>query len=468
MKKLLILSASALCLASAASAQTRYIVDKIVAKVGDKIILRSEVESGLVDFQKQALDQPLPANASCSVLERLIAHKVLVLQAERDSLPINDADVSGRIESQIRYFESVYGTRQKMEEITGYTVYQLRERFREPIREQMLADAMREKIVGTVKVTPTEVKTNFERIPKDSLPFYESELEVGQLVVIPKAGSEMSNYAVERLNEFKKRAESGTTDFGTLAKIYSEDPGCKETGCIYTLNRNDKNMWDPAFLSASFRLKEGEISQPVKSQFGYHLIKMLKRQGDNVTVQHILIKAGITNEDMTAATKKVDSLRSAIMAGKTTFADAVYKYSDLPDAKFTGGMIQDPNSGSSLITIDMLDDPTYKDIVLALNDLKPGEVSKPMKYEDPRSGNGMRIVYLKTRTQPHRENLQDDYARIRERAMKIKQAETLNKWLLDKIPTFYVDVEPEFKNCTNVASWMNARLRNKSVSFLLK
>ncbi|UYQ92711.1 peptidylprolyl isomerase [Chitinophaga horti] len=456
MKKLLILSAATLCLASAASAQTRYIVDKIVAKVGDKIILRSEVESGLVDFQKQALDQPLPANASCSVLERLIAHKVLVLQAERDSLPINDGDVSGRIESQIRYFEQVYGTRQKMEEITGYTVYQLRERFREPIREQMLADAMRDKIVGSVKVTPTEVKTNFERIPKDSLPFYESELEVGQLVIIPKAGTEMESYAKERLLDFKKRAEGNTADFGTLARLYSEDPGVKENGGVYTLNRNDKNMWDPTFLSAAFRLKEGEISQPVKSQFGYHLIKMLRRQGDNVNVQHILLKANVTNDDMTAATKKIDSLRGAIIAGKTTFADAVYKYSDLPDAKFTGGMIADPNTGATLITIDQLNDPSMKDIVLALNDLKPGELSKPMAYKDERNGNGMRIVYLKTRSQPHRENLQDDYARIQERALKIKQAETLNKWLLDKIPTFYVDVEQEFKNCNNVAQWMNA------------
>jgi peptidyl-prolyl cis-trans isomerase SurA len=456
MKKLLILSAATLCLAHAATAQQRYIVDKIVAKVGDKIILRSEVESGLVEFQKQDLDQPLPANAGCSVLERLVAQKVLVLQAERDSLPISESDVSGRIESQIRYFEQVYGGKEKMQQVTGYSIYQLRERFREPIREGMLAQAMREKIVGSVKVTPTEVTRNFEAIPKDSLPFYESELEVGQLVVIPKASAEMTNYASERLLEFKKRVEDKQGDFGTLARLYSEDPGVKENSGIYTLNRNDKNQWDPEFLSASFRLKEGEISQPVKSQFGFHLIKMVRRQGDNVTVQHILLKASVTNTDLTAATKKIDSLRSLIVAGKLTFAEAVNRHSDDPNAKFTGGMITDPNTGSAMITIDQLNDPSQRDIVLALNDLKPGELSKPMPYEDERAGRGVRIIYLKTRTQPHRENLQDDYARIQARALEIKQADALNKWLLDKIPTFYIDVEPEFKDCNNVSQWMNA------------
>lgn len=456
MKKLLILSAASLCVFQGASAQKRYIVDKIAAKVGDKIILRSEVESGLVDYQKQALDQPLPANASCSVMERLIAHKVLVLQAERDSLPVSDGDVDGRIESQIRYFENAYGGREKMQQVTGYTVYQLRERFREPIREGMLADAMREKIVGSVKVTPTEVTRNFERIPKDSLPFYESELEVGQLIIQPKATSEMQSYAIERLLDFKKRVEDKTAEFTTLANLYSEDPGVKENAGIYTLNRNDKNSWDPDFLSASFRLKEGEMSQPVKSQFGYHLIKMLKRQGDNVVVQHIILKASVTNADLTAANKKVDSIRTLILDKKMNFAEAVKKFSDSKSAPFDGGMIQDPQTGSTVITIDQLNDPSERDIVLALNDLKPGQLSKPMPYTDEQGGKGVRIIYLKSRTEPHRENLTDDYARIQARALQIKQGEALNKWLLEKIPTFYVDVEPEFKNCENISQWMAA------------
>ena len=208
MKKILISSVGALLLFQAAVAQQKIVADKIVAKVGDKIILNSEIESALVDMQQQALQgQPLPPNASCSAVEQIVAQKILVLQAERDSLPISEADVDGRIESQIRWAEQRYGSREKMTEVTGYTIYQLRERFRDAIRESMLAKAMRDKIVNAVKVTPTEVKNNFERIPKDSLPFYESELEVGQLVLIPKASREMDKYAIDRLLDFKSRVE---------------------------------------------------------------------------------------------------------------------------------------------------------------------------------------------------------------------------------------------------------------------
>src|SRR5690606_3152659 len=199
MKKILISSVGALLLFQTAVAQQKIVADKIVAKVGDKIILNSDIESALVDMQQQALQgAPLPPNASCSAVEQIVAQKVLVLQAERDSLPISESDVDGRIESQIRWAEQRYGSREKMTEVTGYTIYQLRERFRDAIRESMLAKAMRDKIVNAVKVTPTEVKNNFERIPKDSLPFYESELEVGQLILLPKASREMDKYAIDR------------------------------------------------------------------------------------------------------------------------------------------------------------------------------------------------------------------------------------------------------------------------------
>lgn len=456
MKKLLISSFGAMLLFQAAVAQQgqKMVADKIVAKVGDKIILKSDIESALVDMQQQALEgQPLPPNATCSAIEQIIAQKVLVLQAERDSLPISEADVDGRIESQIRWAEQRYGSREKMTEVTGYTIYQLRERFRDAIRESMLAKAMRDKIVNSVKVTPTEVKANYERIPKDSLPFYESEMEIGQLLLLPKASREMDKYAVDRLLELKKKVENKEGDFATYASLYSEDPGVKENGGVYTLNRNDKN-WDADFLSASFRLKEGEISNPVKSQFGYHMIKMIKRAGDNVQVQHILIKPNVISSDVAASVHKLDSIRTLVLTNKMTFGEAVAKFSDDPMSKFNGGMLQNQQSGSTFITIDQLDDPSTKDLVMLLDSLKPGGISKPVQFDDEQGRKAMRLVYLKTRTQPHRENLQDDYARIQARTLQEKQALALSKWLVDKIPTFYVHVEPEYRNCGNISKWM--------------
>ncbi|AWO01422.1 peptidylprolyl isomerase [Chitinophaga alhagiae] len=456
MKKFLISSFGAMLLFQAAVAQQgqKMVADKIVAKVGDKIILQSDIESAMVDMQQRALEgQPLPPNASCFAIEESIAQKVLVLQAERDSLPISEADVDGRIESQIRWAEQRYGSREKMTEVTGYTIYQLRERFRSAIRESMLANAMRDKVVNAVKVTPTEVKSNFERIPKDSLPFYESELEIGQLILLPKAGREMDKYAVDRLLELKKKVENKEGDFGTYASLYSEDPAVKENGGVYVLNRSDKT-WDPDFLAAAFRLKEGEISNPVKTQFGYHLIKMNKRGGDRVTVQHILIEPNILSADLAAATHKLDSIRNLVLTRKMNFGEAVAKFSDEPMAKFNGGMLQNPQTGSTFLTIDMLDDPSTKDIVMMLDSLKPGGVSKPLPFEDERGRKGLRLVYLKTRTEPHRENLNDDYARIQARTLKEKQASALAKWLVDKMPTFYVHIEDEYRNCANITRWM--------------
>lgn len=453
MNKFLAFSAGVMLLGQVASAQQRMVADKIAAIVGDKIILSSDIEGELVNKQRQVPDGHLPPDAACSTLEGLIAQKVMVIQAERDSLPVSESDVDGTIDNRIRYFEQLYGTREKMKEVTGYSIYQLRERFRQPIKEGLLAKAMQDKITNAVKVTPSEVKRYFDGIPKDSLKFYESELEIGQLVIIPKATKEMEQYTIDRLNEFKKEVQEKKADFGRLAILYSQDPGTKENNGIYILNRTDK-QWDPEFLAASFRLKENEISSPVKSQFGYHLIQCLKRQGDNITVQHILLKPNVGKLDIAAARTKLDTIRQNIVAGKMTFAEAVNKFSDEPMAKFTGGMLQNNMGGGTLLTIDQLDQPSERDIVLMLDTLKPGSVSAPQQYTDDENGStNLRLVYLKTRTNPHRENLNDDYARIQQRTLKEKQEKTMQKWLQELIPTYYVHVDKSYMNCPTIADW---------------
>lgn len=453
MKKLLALSAGALLLWQAAAAQQKLVADKIIGVVGDKIILKSDMDGALADQARNSPDGTVSPQAACTTMEMLISQKVMVLQAERDSLPVSDGDVEAQMENRIRYFEQLYGSKEKMKEITGYSVYQLRERFRQPIKEGLLAQAMRNKVVENVKVTPSEVKRYFDAIPKDSLHFYESELEIGQLILIPKATREMDNYAIERLQDFKKRVLNKESDFGSLAILYSEDPGVKENKGIYVMNRSDK-QWDADFMAAAFRLKEGEISSPVKSQFGYHLIQMIKRSGDNVTVQHILLKAAVTKSDLAGATTKLDSIRTLIVNNKLTFSEAVAKYSDAPSAKFDGGMLQSKTGEGTLLTIDQLDDPSERDIVLMLDTLKPGQISAPVSFTDETGRAGVRIVYLKTRTQPHRENLTDDYSRIQQRTLDIKRAEAINKWLIEKIPTFYVHVDDDYKNCSHISQWM--------------
>ena len=430
----------------------RVIADKIVAQVGDKIILRSDIYNSIQDAQREG--SPMPPNPECVLVERALIEKALVLQAEKDSLPVSDEDLEAKLDNQIRGFVMKYGSKEVLEEVAGKSVYQLKEDFRQPFRERELADAMRKKIVENVKMTPNEVRAYLEQIPKDSLPFYESELEVSEIVMYPKANREVESYVTRELNDWKKQVENGTKKFDQLAKSYSEDPGSKESGGQYNINRNDK--MDPAFLSAAFKLKEGQISQVVKSNFGLHIIQLVSRSGDDAVIRHILRIPSVTDVEVKESIEKLDSVRSKLIAGTLGFGEAVSRYSEDETSKFSGGRIQG-RDGSGFVTIDQLD----KDMVGAIKDLKPGQYSQPVPFTDERGKKAVRLVYMQTRTEPHRENLKDDYSKIAQRASEEKKNDVLEKWFQNHIPNYYIVIDKEFAGCKNVKEWVgNAVVNN--------
>jgi Parvulin-like peptidyl-prolyl isomerase len=435
-------------------AQTKKVLaDQIIATVGDKIVLKSEIENSISDMQRQNIE--IPENAKCLLLEQALGMKALVLQAERDSLPVSDEEVNAEIDNRIRAFINQYGSKDIVEQIAGKSIYQLKEDFKQTFHEQKLAQSMRNKIVDDVKITPSEVKAYYETIPKDSLPYYESEVEVGQIVIYPKASRELENYAIDQLKEYKQQVESGAKKFETLASLYTDDPGSKETGGKYDINRNEK-QWDPIFLAKAFSLKEGQISSVFKTKFGYHIIQMVSRAGDDATIRHILKIPQVSSIEVNDAKHKLDSVRSNLIAGTMKFGEAVSKYSDDDASKFTGGRITGQN-GNTFLTIDQLD----KDLVVRLKDLSVGEYSQPFEYTDERGKKGVRIVQLTTRTEPHRENLKDDYNKIAQRALEEKKNETLEKWFTKNIPTLYVNVNNEYKSCPEMQKWTANSTANK-------
>jgi peptidyl-prolyl cis-trans isomerase SurA len=281
------------------------------------------------------------------------------------------------------------------------------------------------------------VKAYFEKIPKDSLPFYESELEIGQIIVYPKAAREIEQYIVGEMNNYKKQIESKVVTFDQLAKRVTEDPGSKERGGQYQINRTEKT-WDPIFLSTAFRLKEGEISSPVKSKFGFHIIQMVQRNGDDAVVRHILRIPPVTEDEIQGAKVKLDSVRNKVINGNLTFNEAGTKYSDDESAKYTGPYLTG-RDGSTFVTIDMLD----KAMVGLLTKMKVGEYSKPVEYESEQGKKGVRIVHLKSRTEPHRLNMNDDYSKISQFALEEKKSKTLDKWLQGHLPMYYVNIDPQ-------------------------
>ena len=436
MKK--ILTACFLLLSFTVVAQTqakKVVADKIAAVVGDRIILQSDITNSILDIARQG--GTVPNNAECLLMEQAIVSKVLMLQAEKDSLPVTDDEVEAELDQKIRYYINQLGSQEALEEMAGKSIYQIKDDARESVKEQKLSGAMQRKIVDNVRITPNEVKAFFDKIPTDSLPFYESELEIGQIILYPKASRDLEQYIIGEMNNYKKQIESKITTFDKLAKQVSEDPGSKDRGGQYQLNRNEKS-WDLVFMSTAFRLKEGEISMPVKSKFGYHIIQMVQRNGDDAIVRHILRIPPVTDAEIAQAKTKLDSVRLNIIAGKISFNAAASKYSDDDAAKFSGPFITN-RDGSTYVTIDALD----KDMVGMLGKMKIGDYSPPTAYTDEQGKKGVRIVFLKSRSEPHRMNLHDDYSKISQFALEEKKAKAMEKWMVAKLPTYYINVDPQ-------------------------
>jgi len=449
MKKLIIVFLAVLVSSVLFAQQYKVVADKILGVVGDRIILYSDIKNTIDDARRQG--SVIPEGAECSIMEQALVSKVLMLQAEKDSLPVSEDEVEAELDQRVRYFIQQYGSQDVLEEIAGKTIYQIKDEARESVRERKLAEAMQHKIVESVRITPTEVKAYFEKIPKDSLPYFESELEICQIILYPKANRDLEKYIVDELNNYKKQVDLKIATFQQLAQRYSEDPGSKERGGEYQVNRNDKNLWDPTFLSMAFRLKEGEVSAPFKSKFGYHIMQLVERRGDDAIVRHILRIPVPTEEEIKESINKLDTVRSKIISGSMNFAEAALKNTEDESAKFQGPCVLG-RDGSSYVTIDQLD----KDLVVMLDKLKPGEYSQPVAYTDASGKKAVRLVYFKSRTEPHRLNLDDDYNKIAQAALEQKKQEVLEKWLIGKIPSYYIMVADDMQGCSQIKKWVQA------------
>lgn len=439
-------------------AQTKKVVaDKIIGQVGDKIILKSDIVNAIADYKRQGAEAQLPPNPECAFLEGQLIQKALVLQAEKDSLPVTEDEIEAGLDLQIRQFIGAYGSKDALEEIAGKTIYQIKEDFRQSFKDRKLADQMRAKILDAVKITPTEVKTYYNKIPKDSLPYYESEIEISQVLLQPKATKEVEEYVIKQLYDYKRQAETGLKPFAQLAKINSDDKGTEQQGGTLSLNRTGKDF-DKDFTSAAFRLKDGQISPAIKSKFGYHIIYMVSRSGDDAIVRHILKIPPVTQDEVTGSVAKLDSIRKLIIDKRFDFGEAVNKFSEDESSKFSGGSLTD-RTGSTFLSIDQLPD---KEMVVALRDLKPGDISKPQAYTNERGTKMVRIIYLKNRTDPHRENLKQDYNRIQTRALEEKKQGTLELWFKDHLPNYYITIDKEFTACNALQDWWKYAANNEN------
>jgi len=424
-------------------------LDKIAAIVGDKIILKSDIEASFEDYKRETPN--IDDSVKCQIIESLLAQKILVEQADRDSVIVGDEEVEGALDNRIRYFLQQYGSEEKLQEIAGKSSYQLKDDYRPIFKDQLTAQRMQQQIMSTVKITPQEVKAFYDKIPVDSLPYYPSMVEVGQIVFRPNINKEVEDYARTTLEDIRKDVISGRVSFEEMAGRKSDDPGSKDNGGDFGIMGRDELV--PEFAAAAFKLQNGEISPVVKTKFGFHIIQMVNRQGEKAKLRHILIKPLITSDMVKETLVKADSVRADLVSGKMVFSSAVGKYTQDDVTKVTGGMFTNAQTSSSLIQIEELEPA----VALLINELKIGTFSQPLEFVDAKTGDKLvRIIYLKNRTEPHKANLKEDYNRIQEVAFAEKQTKTLSKWIEEKIGSFYIMIDNEYKNCNNISKWVTA------------
>lgn len=428
-----------------AQMQSDTIIDAVVAVVGGNMILKSDIENQYLQIRSQGNIQGTATNLKCQILENLLYQKLVLHQSQVDSIEVTDAQVESEMDRRMRYFISQAGTPERLEEHFGKSLLEIKNELLDVIREQMLTEQAQQKITSDVTVTPSEVKSFFRKLPKDSIPLVNAELEIGVIVRQPGLGDEEKQLAKDKLKGFKDRLAKGD-DFSTLAVLYSEDPGSsKQGGELGMFKRGEMR---PEFEAAAFKLKPGEVSDIVETEDGFHLIQMIERRGEYVNVRHILIQPKVTLQNLNKAKLSLDSVASLITKSKLTFSEAVVRYSDDPN-KNSGGLLINQASGNSRFEASQID----AKIFFVVDKLKVGEVSAPVLNTD-RGKQDYRIYYLKSRSNPHKANLEDDYTRIQQLALEKKKIEVISEWISRKMASTYIVIMDAYRSCRFERNWI--------------
>ncbi len=424
------------------------VIDKVVALIGSEVVLLSDVEDqyALMSAQRGG---DVPADARCAILEQVMAQSLMVNQAKLDSVLVDDSEVETQLNARIeRILGLMNGNMQQFEEYYGQTVAEVKDQFRQDLKSQLLADRMRQQVVSSISVTPSEVKDFYALIPQDSLPYFSSEVELGEIIYKPKVNDTERQKALDQITNLRNQALQDSVDFAILAEVHSDDPGSGRQGG--DLGWTTRGKFVPEFEAAAYNLEINEISEPVESQFGFHIIQLLGRRGNTIHTRHILIRPEITDADLDLAKFKLDSIRNLIESDSLNFSRAVKLHSDEDSQSYNNdGRMQNPTTGNTFFEIGDLD----PDIYFAIDTLTIGETSGAFSFATPAGETQYRVIQLQSRSEPHRANLQQDYNRIRQAAIDAKQTEFVSTWLEERINATYIRVDGMFDGCPNMGNW---------------
>ena len=416
----------------------RFTVDKIIGKVDNYIVLRSELES---IYQSYLADgNPPSEDAKCNLLGRLIVNKLLVAKAEIDSVTVSDVEVDQNTDARFNYIlQSTGSSPAALEKIYGKSLDEIRLELRDQIREQLLGNEMQRTITKDITVTPNEVKRFFSHIPEDSLPYFDSDVEIGQIIRVAKISNAQKEETRRKLQDIRDQLVAGG-DFHEMAKKYSEDPSASQNGGeMGTVGRG--SMVAP-YEAMAFKLKKGEISPPFESVFGFHIMQLLDRRGNEYSSRHILISPEPSQKDLEDVNTYLDSLRTLIMRDSIKFEQAARAYSDDQATKGKGGYFTDP-AGSTKISLKEIDPVVY----FTIDTMKVGSISPPITYRTDDGRSAARILLFKTKFPPHQANLKDDWSRLQTAALAQKKDNALEKWFAKAKGDVFISIDSEYKTC---------------------
>ena len=432
------------------------VVDKIVAQVGDNIILLSDIESQKQQAKQSGLE--IPENAGCVYLEELMYQNLLVNQAELDSVQVSDeqvdAEMEGRfrmLENQMRNMKDENGKPITIESFYGKTKTQIKEEFRDAIRKRLKGQEVERKITADISVSPREVEIFFNKQPVDSLPFINTQLAFQQISVFPDITKEDRDLAYRTLQDIRKDIVENGKDFGRTARATSMDPGSAQDGGTIEATRG---VMVKAFEATAYNLKQGEVSEIFETEYGFHIMKMISRRGDDYTVQHILIIPEFSRASLEKASILIERCYQELASNQITWDEAVKKYSKDQNTKENKGIITNPITGEQKWDIEDLNqvDPQMFQLTDAL---QKGQYTIPSFYSDfNERKQGIRIVRLMERTSPHRANLKDDYVLIRTAAENEKKQKAILDWTASRISGAYIRIDDEYKDCLFQSVWL--------------
>jgi peptidyl-prolyl cis-trans isomerase SurA len=437
MKKLLFIG---LLLVSAGLKAQNNVIDEVVWVVGDEAILKSDVEEERIRAQYEG--EKLDGDPYCVIPERLAIQKLYLHQAAIDSIEVSESEVLSQVEQRTNYYISQMGSKEKMEEYFRKSSTQIRELLRDNIRDGLTVQQMQREIVGDIKITPAQVRRYFKDLPADSVPYIPTQVEVQIITLEPKIPQEEIDRVKSQLREYTERVNSGSTQFSTLARLYSEDPGSAKFGG--ELDFMGRGMLDPAFANVAFNLTTpNKVSKIVESEYGYHIIQLVEKRGDRIKVRHILLKPQVAQEDLDAGVARLDSIADDIRNEKFSFDEAAQYISSDKDTRNNHGLMPNKETGTSKFQMQELP----AEVAKMVDKMNVGEISKAFTMINDKGKEVCAVVKLKSRINGHKATITDDYQELKETVLYKLRAEKLDKWIREKQKTTYVKINEDWIHC---------------------